>query len=350
MTDTVRTGLVPARAGLAGAAIWIILAAALVAACLLSFGIGRFGVPVDHTVGILFSHILPVEPTWTDVEARVVNLLRGPRILIAVFAGAALAISGASLQAVFSNPLVDPQIIGVSSGAAAGGVFAILVFGDPTTTVMFSFLGGLLAIGIVYGLSTIAGRSSVLSLVLGGVVISAFFLALVGVVKYVADPEDKLPTIVFWLMGSFAVSTWERFWMMFVPVVVSGAGLLLLRYRINILSLGDEEAASLRINVTGTRWLVLICVALCTSATVAVSGVIGWVGLIIPYIARMLVGPNNTVVLPASALLGGIYLLMVDNVARTATAGEMPIGMITALIGTPIFAYLFWRSQRVKNG
>ena len=279
-----------------------------------------------------------------------VNLLRGPRILLAVFAGAALAVSGASLQAVFSNPLVDPQIIGVSSGAAAGGVFAILVFGDPTTTVLFSFLGGMLAIGVVYGLSNVAGRSSVLSLVLGGVVISAFFLALVGVVKYVADPEDKLPTIVFWLMGSFATATWERFWMMVIPVIVSGAGLLLLRYRINILSLGDEEAASLRINVTATRWLVLMLVALCTSATVAVSGVIGWVGLIIPYIARMLVGPNNTVVLAASALLGGIYLLMVDNVARTATAGEMPIGMITALIGTPIFAYLFWHSQRMKNG
>lgn len=350
MTDTVRTGPGPARAGIAGAAIWIILGGGLIAACLASFAIGRFGVPINNTIGILLSHVVPIEPTWTDVEARVVNLLRGPRVLLAVFAGAALAVCGASLQAVFSNPLVDPQIIGVSSGAAAGGVFAILVFGDPTMTVIFSFLGGLLAIAIVYGLSTVAGRSSVLSLVLGGVVISAFFLALVGVVKYSADPEDKLPTIVFWLMGSFAASTWERFWMMIVPVVVSGAGLLLLRYRINILSLGDEEAASLRINVTGTRWLVLILVALCTSATVAVSGVIGWVGLIIPYIARMLVGPNNTVVLPASALLGGIYLLMVDNVARTASAAEMPIGMITALIGTPIFAYLFWHSQRAKNG
>ena len=181
-------------------------------------------------------------------------------------------------------------------------------------------------------------------LVLAGIVTSAFFSALVSVTKFVADPDDKLPAIVFWLMGSFASASYEKVWLMAVPVVLGSVVIYLMRFQINVLSLGDEEAQALGVKVERTRWIALIAIALISSAVVAAAGVIGWVGLVIPHFARMLTGPDHKVLIPAAMLIGASYLIHIDNVARTAIAAEIPVGIITALIGAPIFGLLLRRA------
>lgn len=332
----------PARVWRLG--LWGTLLVLLGLSILVSLGIGRFGVPVDHVAGILLGNILPIEPVWEPVEERVVELIRMPRILIAGLAGAGLAVAGAALQGVFRNPLVGPQIIGVSSGAAFGGAFAILVSESQVLLIAAAFGFGLLAMLVVYAISRQQGRASILMLVLSGIVTSAFFSALVSITKFVADPDDKLPAIVFWLMGSFASASYEKVLLIGIPVVIGSLVVYLMRFQINVLSLGDEEAQSLGIKVERTRWIVLVAVALISAAVVAAAGIVGWVGLVIPHFARMLTGPNHNVLIPAVALIGAIYLILVDNVARASIAAEIPVGIITALLGAPVFAYLLRRA------
>ena len=310
------------------------------ASMLLSLGIGRFSVSVSNVISILLGNILPIEPTWKPVEERVVELIRMPRILIAALAGAGLAVAGAALQGVFRNPLVGPQIIGVSSGAAFGGALAILVSESQVLLIGAAFGFGMLAMLVVYTISRQQGRASILMLVLSGIVTSAFFSALVSITKFVADPDDKLPAIVFWLMGSFASASYEKVLLIGIPVVSGALVVYLMRFQINILSLGDEEAQSLGLKVERTRWIVLVAVALISAAVVAAAGIVGWVGLVIPHFARLLTGANHNVLIPAAALIGAIYLIHVDNVAPASIAAEIPVGIITALLGAPVFAYL----------
>jgi len=332
------------RAGL-GKPLSIALGLVLVLVVVVSLGLGRFHISPGKVMGLLVSHVIPLDVFWTETDIRVVELIRLPRILMAVLIGAGLAVAGASLQGIFRNPLVGPQIIGVSSGASFGGVLAILLFESQVWTIGLAFVFGLAAVFIVYFMSRIDGRSPVLTLVLAGVVTSAFFSALVSLVKYLADPYDKLPAIVFWLMGSLATVTHQKLLIACVPVLLAGAALYLMAFRINVLSLGDEEAEALGIRVGINRWLVLICVTMISSALVSVCGVIGWVGLVVPHIGRMVVGPDHRVLLPASALFGAIYLLVIDDLARTLTPAEIPIGIITAVIGAPVFGYLLKRTQ-----
>ncbi|MEM1431417.1 MAG: iron ABC transporter permease [Pseudomonadota bacterium] len=324
--------------------LWGVLLILLGLTVLMSLGIGRFGVPIDHVAGILLANVLPIEPTWRPVEERVVELIRMPRILIAGLAGAGLAVAGAALQGVFRNPLVGPQIIGVSSGAAFGGALAILLSESQVLLIGGAFGFGLLAMVVVYTISRQQGRASILMLVLSGIVTSAFFSALVSVTKFVADPDDKLPAIVFWLMGSFASASYDKVVLIAVPVAAGALVIYLMRFQINVLSLGDEEAQSLGLRVERTRWIVLVAVALVSAAVVAAAGVVGWVGLVIPHFARMLTGPDHKLLIPASALIGAIYLIHVDNVARASIAAEIPVGIITALLGAPVFAYLLRRA------
>jgi len=324
--------------------LFVVLIAILILSALLSLAIGRFNVPLSHVVGILASSLFPLEPWWTPVEVRVVELIRIPRILMAALAGAGLAVAGAALQGIFRNPLVGPQIIGVSSGAAFGGALAILLSESQFLLIGLAFLCGMLAMLIVYSISRQQGRASILMLVLAGIVTSAFFSALVSVTKFVADPDDKLPAIVFWLMGSFASASYDKVWLIAVPVVLGSSMIYLMRFQINVLSLGDEEAQALGIKVERTRWIALTAIALISAAVVAAAGVIGWVGLVIPHFARMLTGPDHKVLIPAAMLIGASYLIHVDNVARTAIAAEIPVGIITALIGAPIFGLLLRRA------
>ena len=324
--------------------LFIVLLVILIVSALVSLAIGRFEVPLSHVAGILASKFVSIDPWWTSTDARVIELIRIPRILMAALAGAGLAVAGAALQGIFRNPLVGPQIIGVSSGAAFGGALGILLSESRFLLIGLAFACGMLAMIIVYSISRQQGRASILMLVLAGIVTSAFFSALVSVTKFVADPDDKLPAIVFWLMGSFATASYDKVWLMAVPVVIGSIVIYLMRFQINVLSLGDEEAQALGAKVERTRWIALIAIALISSAVVAAAGVIGWVGLVIPHFARMLTGPDHKVLIPAAMLIGASYLIHIDNVARTVIAAEIPVGIITALIGAPIFGLLLRRA------
>ncbi|MCL0029805.1 iron ABC transporter permease [Dehalococcoidia bacterium] len=309
-----------------------------------SLGIGRFPVSLDTVFSILGSRVFPIEPTWAGVEETVVLQIRLPRVLLAMLVGAGLAIAGASFQGLFRNPLVSPGILGVAAGAGFGACLGILMFGEPIAITLLAFVFGILAVIGAYMISKLKTGSSLLMLVLAGVIVGAFFTALIGLMQYVADPEEQLPAMVFWLMGSLAGASYrELLWG--APLIVIGSSiLLLLRWRINVLSLGEEEAQSLGINTQWLRWIIIAAATFVTAAAVAMTGMVGWVGLVIPHVGRMLVGPNHKVLLPASISLGAMFLLITDNVARAAIAAEIPLSILTALIGAPYFAYLLRRT------
>ncbi|SEQ22270.1 iron complex transport system permease protein [Faunimonas pinastri] len=322
------------------------MAALLLVCAIASLGIGRIDIPFWRVVEVLCSAVVP-SPTITPLEWNVVVTVRLPRVLLALLSGGGLALAGAALQGVFRNPLVGPQVVGVSSGAAFGGTLAILLSLPRFGLLSFAFFFGLLALVLVYGLNSFVSRRNLLALVLAGVVVHGFFGALVSLVQYLADTEDKLPAMVFWLLGSLATASWSKVALVCGPVLVGGGLLLALRWRINLLSMGDEDARALGIDVERMRWFVLALVAAIVSAQVAVSGIIGWIGLVVPHTARMLVGPDHRTMMPASFLLGGFFLIVVDDVARTVSGTEIPLGILTALIGTPVFAFLLRRSQRM---
>ena len=309
-----------------------------------SLSVGRFPVSLDTVFNILASHVFPIEQTWTGIEETVVLRIRLPRVLLAMLVGAGLSISGASFQGLFRNPLVSPGILGVAAGAGFGACLGILMFGEPIAIKLLAFVFGILAVIGAYMISKLKTGSSLLMLVLAGVIIGAFFTALIGLTQYVADPEEQLPAMVFWLMGSIAGASYrELLWG--APLIIIGSSvLLLLRWRINVLSLGEEEAQSLGINTQWLRWFIIVAATVITASAVAMTGMVGWVGLVIPHVGRMLVGPNHKVLLPASISIGAMYLLAIDNVARAATAAEIPLSILTALIGAPFFAYLLRRT------
>lgn len=327
---------------------WLIaLAFALAGLCIVSLGIGRYGVSVSTILRILGATVWPsdvVPAAWTQNEWVVVMQIRLPRIIIAVMSGMGLGLSGAVLQGLFRNPLVGPDIIGVSHGAAFGGVFSILLGASVLGIVSGAVVGGLLALGICFALAGASGNN-ILTLVLTGLIVSAFFGAAVGVIQYVADPDVQLPSIVYWLLGSFANANWSSVATIVVPFFVAGTMLLMMSWRLNLLSLDDFDAMALGLNVARLRWLIVFLVTLIVASQVAVSGGIGWVGLIIPHFARMIFGADHRTLLPASALLGGLYVVAMDDIARTASSQEIPIGLLTALVGTPIFAWLLQKNR-----
>lgn len=343
MTAISITETLPERQALPRRMLWLLALLSLPAAALMALAFGRFNVAPGDVLFILAANVLPVEITWPGAAERVVELIRLPRVLSAMVAGAALGLTGAALQGVFRNPLVGPQIIGVTSGAAFGGALAIFLFGTALALIGLAFTFGLIAVALVYGLARVDGKAPALTLVLAGVVVSAAFASLTSLLSYLADPNDTLAAIVYWLMGSFATASYAKLTILAASVGAASVLLWLLRFRINVLSLGDEEALAMGIAVERSRWLVLGAVSLAVSGVVAVAGVVGWVGLVVPHIARMAVGPDHRLLLPASALFGALYLLVIDTVARTATAAEIPLGILTALIGAPVFAVLLRR-------
>ncbi|EPL9571573.1 FecCD family ABC transporter permease [Providencia rettgeri] len=322
--------------------LWVIFTVGLVLTLLLALSFGRYPVSFSSVFHILYDATFGNDAglSYSRTEQNVVLNVRLPRVLIAGIAGAGLAVAGAALQGIFRNPLVGPQIIGVSSGAALGGALAILLFSSLLITISFAFIGGLVAIIFVFLLGLNRQGSQLLMLILAGVIINAFFAALISLITYFADPNNTLQTIVFWLMGSFASASYLKLSIVFPVVLVSVLVIFALRFRINVLSLGEENAQALGMKINRTRWAVLLSVTLITSATVAVSGTIGWVGLIVPHIARIVVGHDHRILLPASAVIGGIYMIAVDTFARSIANAEIPLSVITALIGAPIFALL----------
>ncbi|MCL1846901.1 MAG: iron ABC transporter permease [Coriobacteriia bacterium] len=278
-------------------------------------------------------------------EERVLFMVRLPRILGALLIGGALGVAGTAFQGMFRNPMVSPDLLGASSGACFGAVLAML-FSAPVAVVTGSaFFGGLVAVFLTYVVSLSVGKGTpgITVLVLAGIVIMQLFQALISIVKLVADPYSQLPGITFFWMGSLSAVTWKDLPFLLVPVLIGVIALYLLRWRINLLALKDDEAQSLGMNTNRIRVVVILCATFITAASVAVSGLVSWVGLVIPHFMRMLVGPDHRWLLPASFLGGATYLVLMDDIARGLLAMEIPIGILTALIGAPVFIMLLLR-------
>ena len=311
----------------------------------LSLCVGRFFVPFEMILQILWAKITGGVITLPQTYQSVIIEIRLPRALLGALVGAALAASGATFQSLFHNPLVSPGILGVTAGAGFGAALSIVTFNSTEYTYAFAFLFGALAVIFSYVVGRIYDTTTSITLVLGGVIVSAIFSALLSMLKFIADPYNQLPTIVFWLMGSLAAARQDVLLSGGIPMLIGMFGLFLLRWRINILSMGDKEAGALGLNVKLHKLLLILFATLATAGAVCVSGIVGWVGLIIPHVGRMLVGNDNRFLIPVSMLLGAAFLVAVDILARTASSSELPLGIITALLGGPFFVYLLKKTK-----
>jgi ABC-type Fe3+-siderophore transport system, permease component len=323
-----------------------------IALLIISLFIGRYQTPLsavaDESVKV-FSSLFFGTPTSVSTQHTVLFNVRLPRILAALLVGAALSIAGASFQGIFRNPLVSPYILGVGSGAGFGACLAILLWNNYLMIQLMAFAFGLLAMFIAISMGKVSKGTGTLVFVLSGIIVSSIFTALTSLAKYVADPYDQLPAIVFWLMGSLASVRYGDLLYILLPIFIGTLVLFLFRWRINILSLGDEEAKALGTDVEKTRLVIIVCATLVTSAAVSISGVIGWVGLVVPHISRMIVGPNYSRLLPMSMVIGASFMLVVDDLSRTIVATEIPLGILTALVGAPLFAYLIKKGRMGWN-
>lgn len=335
------------RTGQLGAAGMAVLVILMVAVAIASLAVGRYSMNVP----LLLSTLQTFPQTMQTLiaggslpnEQIVVFKMRMPRIIGALLIGGALGMAGAAFQGMFRNPMVSPDLLGASAGAGFGAACAMLAATSTAAVVTGSaFVGGLVAVLATYTVSMIVGRgvSNITTLVLTGVVVSALFQACISITKYVADPYSQLPGITFFLMGGLSSVTWRDVATLALPILIGGIVLFALRWRINILSLDDDESRSLGMNTGRVRGIAIVCATLMTAASVAVGGMIGWVGLVIPHLMRMLFGPDYRRLLPASFIGGALYLVLMDDIARGAFAMEIPIGILTALIGAPVFIAL----------
>lgn len=323
-------------------AVIALLALALLAAVAVSVCLGRYGFAVDDALAALLG--AAEDPTALNVVVH----MRGPRVLAALLIGAMLACAGSSYQGIFRNPLVSPDLLGASAGACFGASLGILMGLPDAAMQLLAFVCGVAAVACAWGLSRALSRSmgEMLVLVLCGLVVQNLFTAFTSAVKFVADPNSQLPEITFWLMGGLANAHEDDLVWLGIPFVVGCGGLMALRWRINVLSCGDEEAMALGVDVRRTRLVAVVCATLVTAASVSVAGMVGWVGLIVPHLARFLVGADNRFLMPASLLLGGTFLVIVDDVCRCAYTTEIPLSILTAVIGAPLFVYLIYHARR----
>ena len=321
-------------------------AGALLVLIVTAFSVGRYPVSPGEIANLIYAKLAGGAQTPSSVET-VVFQVRGPRVLAALLVGAALAAAGSAYQGMFRNPLVSPDILGVSTGAALGAVLGIFLQLNIFSIQLLSFAGGLAAVGLVYGVgSRLRGHDPLLALVLTGVVIGTLLGSAIALLKYLADPYNQLPAITFWLLGSLA-SIAPRDIAVAAPLALAGlAPMLAMRWRMNLLALPDDEARALGVDTRKLRLIVVAAATLMTASAVAISGIIGWVGLLIPHAARLLVGPDFGRLLPLSMLLGAGFLLAVDTLCRTVASIEVPPGVLTAVLGTPFFLWLFARSRR----
>lgn len=324
------------------------LAVFLVICAVISLMLGRYPISPGEAVSMLASKVVPVEQTWTDQQAAMFFNVRLPRIVLAILVGCCLATAGAAFQGTFQNPLVSPDILGASQGAAFGAAIAILAGFGSSMVSLCAFVFSITAVGIVLLISARAKGNRILITVLAGTMTSSLFSAGVSYAKLAADPQDDLPAITYWLMGSLTGAKFDHtFLLALIPMAIGIVVLFALRWKINILTMGDDEASTMGINAKQTRYVVLLAATLVTAASVSVSGIIGFVGLVVPHLCRMIVGSDYRKLIPASTLLGASFLLIVDNVSRLATTAEIPIGILTAFIGAPFFLYLITRKKKL---
>lgn len=323
------------------------LAILLIAVATLSLLLGRYPIDPAQAIGMLINRLIPLQPTWTDQQATLFFNVRLPRILLALMVGCCLAVAGASYQGTFQNPLVSPDILGASQGAAFGAAVAILLGLNSLLTSAFAFAFALFTVFLVLLISGRARGNHMMVVVLAGVMVSSLFQAGVSYAKLIADPTDELADITYWLMGSLTGANMGEIALVFPIMLVGCTVLFALRWRINILTMGDDEAATMGVNARTTRIIVIVAATLVTAASVCVTGMIGWVGLVIPHLCRMLVGADYRRLIPASMLMGATFLLAVDDIARLATTAEIPIGILTAFVGAPFFLYLITRRKKL---
>lgn len=318
--------------------ILFLILAALVLICLCA---GKYSVSAADCLRILSGGGADIDP----MDANVVLRIRLPRVIAAVITGGALALSGAAYQGIFKNPLVSPEFLGVSSGACVGAAVAILFAFSAAAIQISAFAGGMIAVGLTVLIPRFIRSDSNLMLVLSGIIVSGAMSSVLGFIKYIADPDTQLAAITYWQMGSFAYVDMRNLLAILPFVVIAAAVLIAAAWWINILSLGEAEAKALGANIRLIRGICIVCATVLTAGTVCISGTIGWVGLVIPHLGRMLAGNDNTRLLPAAGLGGGIFLLLVDTATRIIGPAEMPISILTGIIGAPFYAWLLYRQR-----
>ncbi|WP_242870544.1 FecCD family ABC transporter permease [Eubacterium oxidoreducens] len=335
----------------------LLFAAVLIILFLTSFLMGRYSIAISDIVAMLwekiadllhFPQVMHTEATWSARTQSVFFYVRLPRILLACLVGCCLSTAGASYQGIFQNPMAAPDILGASSGAAFGAALAILLGQTTVMITVFAFVSSMVTVLIVTLISRRASGSKVLVLVLSGIMVSSLFSSGTSYIKLVADPNDQLPAITYWLMGSLTGADIKTVGLVCIPMLIGIIPLMLLRWRMNLLTLGDEEATSMGINTGRIRILVIIFATLITASSVSVSGMIGWVGLVIPHFARRIVGNNYMHLLPMTMIIGAIFLLGVDDISRNLLATEIPLGILTSIVGAPFFIYLIRRKEILR--
>ena len=317
------------------------LSVVLVGLCLLSLSWGRYTIPPSDVIDTLLNN------SQNEIQHNIIFNLRLPRILAAILVGAALAVAGTTYQGIFRNPLVSPDILGVSNGACVGAAIAILMGAGMLGVQTFAFAGGLIAVLLTMNLPRLIQRDSTIVLVLSGIIVSGFMMASLGLIKYLADPETQLADIVYWQLGSLTKSNYDNLMILAPIIVLTTVVLLAMRWRINVLSLGDREAKLIGANIRFERGMMVCAATLLTASAVCLSGTIGWLGLVIPHLARLFIGDNNVKSLPMAALIGAIFLLMVDTLARNLYVQEIPLGILTGFIGAPFFAWVLIKQKVV---
>lgn len=330
--------------------LWMVLvgwAVALLALAIAAMCIGRYSVDPLQTVRILLSPFIDEEVTWTANDYNVIMNIRLPRAIAAILVGASLALSGASYQGVFQNPLVSPDLLGVSYGACVGAALSILLYLDTWQTQVFAFVGGIITVFITVNIPKLMHRHSNVIMVLSGVIVGGFMSSVLGLLKYVADPDTQLAEITYWQLGSIAKVTFDTLSYVAPVMVVAAVVLIAMRWRLNVLSLGEEEAQTLGINLKRERGVVIVASTLLTACAVSLAGTIGWVGLIIPHVTRRIVGSDNKRLIPTVIFVAGAFMLVIDVIARAATSYEIPLGILTGIIGAPIFGYILVRQRSV---
>lgn len=326
-------------------AVFLGFTALLLVMSVISISLGRFFIAPEDVVKILVNLIYPLEQTWNEQAASIIYTIRLPRVIAAILIGAALAISGASYQSVFKNPLVAPDMLGVSSGACVGAAVAILLGMPQFVIQLAAFVGGLLAVAAAVLIPRIIGKNTIVMLVLSGIIVSGLTGSLLGIIKYLADADTELPAITYWQMGSLVTVVWDNILYSGIPIVVGIIFMLAIRWRMNILTLSEEEAHMLGKDTAWLRYAIVLCATVLTACSVCISGTIGWIGLVIPHFSRMLVGPNNQRLLPITVVLGAVFLLGVDTISRASMNAEIPLSILTGLIGAPFYFYLLIRQR-----
>ncbi len=321
----------------------VILLLLTAAAFALSLCWGRYHVPLSQVLKILAAQVLPLTQTWDAAMEAAVIQVRLPRILMAWMIGASLSVAGAAYQGVFQNPLASPDLLGASSGAGFGAALGIILGLSRGMVTALAFSMSLLTVGVVSLLSKVCRGNRIMNIILAGMMVSALFTAGTSWIKLMADPSEQLPAITYWLMGSLSGT---RFGDVLFAAPVMAVGILamyLIRWRINLLTVREEEAKTMGVRIERIRWFVILASTLLTATSVAAAGMIGWIGLIVPHLCRRLVGNDYRFLIPATVLCGGCFLLLTDNLARNLTVTEFPIGILTAFVGAPFFLYLMAR-------